>query len=400
MTIIIDPVAPATDVPDPAPGAAPSPTPPRGAVLLANVGRAMILAGIVVALFVAFQLWGTDVQEARAQDDLRDELELRFDEAAAELGALGAAGPVPTEVDPATGDDEGVGGGAIPDAVPEIDESLLALLLPAPGEPLAQIEIPSLGVDKVVLQGVDVDDLRRGPGHYSQTALPGNPGNASIAGHRTTYGSPFGRIDELVPGDEITVTTVQGEFVYRVLDPALAYADSLDLVHEIGDGHVIVPPSAGWVLDDFGDDRLTLTACHPKLSSRERIIVTAELVVEPVVLPEWATQIEADRDTTTDTTGSEASPEPDASQTVAAVPTHPGGAPDLDEGLAGERDAIAPALAWLLAALAFWYAGGRIGRRLTEGRLGRFGCRFAGLVPALICLWRSFELFDRALPAA
>ena len=390
MTIVVDPVAPAAEPPMRTPQRIAPRTPPRSTVLLANLGRALILAGIVVALFVAFQLWGTDLHEARAQDDLRDELERRFDHAeAAQPESLAVAVPAPTtEVDATTA--------AVPDAVPEIDQALVDLLLPAEGEPLANIEIPALEVDKVVLRGVAVEDLRRGPGHYSQTALPGNPGNASIAGHRTTYGSPFGRIDELVPGDEIIVTSVQGEFVYRVLAPLDAYRGSLDHVEEIGLGHVIVPPSAGWVLDDFGDDRLTLTACHPELSSRQRIIVAAELVAEPVALPEWATQIQAQRAPIADET--------DAGQTVTAPadadPPSPMPAPDLDEGLAGERDAIAPAIVWMIVALLLWYGGGRLGRRFNEGRLGRLLYRLGALAPALICLWRAFELIDRALPAA
>ena len=88
--------------------------------------------------------------------------------------------------------------------------------------------------------------------------MPGQPGNASIAGHRTTWGAPFNRIDELDPGDEITVRTVQGTFVYRVVE------------QDSGKGHFIVTPDRVDVLDqDFTEhpNRLTLTACHPKFSA-------------------------------------------------------------------------------------------------------------------------------------
>ena len=80
--------------------------------------------------------------------------------------------------------------------------------------------IPAIGVDKIVVEGVSLADLKKGPGHYPETPLPGQEGNAAIAGHRTTYGAPFNRLDELEPGDEITVTTVQGEFTYEVTETA------------------------------------------------------------------------------------------------------------------------------------------------------------------------------------
>ncbi len=302
-------------------------------------------------------------------------------------------------------------------APPEVDE-LLALLFPEDGDALAQIRIPSIEVDKVVVRGVAVADLRKGPGHYSQTALPGNPGNASIAGHRTTYGAPFNRIDELMPGDEITVASIQGEFTYRVLDPTEAYADELGQVDAVGDGHIIVRPSAVWVLGDFGDDRLTLTACHPKLSSRQRIIVAAELVDDAVELPDWAVEAEAVRQAETTEPPTDDAPEPSIADDpvltddeapadaeiddgeIAAGPSAPEPpAPDLDEGLNGERDALPPAAAWMLAAVAFWYVGGRLGRRFASAWTGRLALRLGGLVPAMVCLWFSFELLDRALPA-
>ncbi|MEM8706147.1 MAG: sortase, partial [Actinomycetota bacterium] len=296
MTDVLDPPAEAVDPgPEPAPATTPAPV-PRLARILGAAGRGMIVAGIVVLMFVVFQLWGTDIQEARAQDDLESALDDRFETAAAEFDPSLFARPVAAEADPADddpviddADDPTDDVAAAPTTTaPEVDEALLALLFPDDGDALAKIEIPSIEVDKIVVRGVAVADLRKGPGHYSQTSLPGNPGNSSIAGHRTTYGSPFNRVDELQPGDEITVTSVQGEFTYRVMDPTIAYADDLDRVLEVGPGHIIVDPSATWVLGDFGDDRLTLTACHPKLSSRQRIIVTAELVDDAVELPEWA----------------------------------------------------------------------------------------------------------------
>lgn len=97
-----------------------------------------------------------------------------------------------------------------------------------------------------MVEGVDQAHLRRGPGHYAGSPLPGQGGNMAIAGHRTTYGAPFYRLDELEPGDVIRITTRDGEFVYEVTDSE------------------VVAPTRVDVLDDFGDDRLTLTACNPR----------------------------------------------------------------------------------------------------------------------------------------
>ena len=109
------------------------------------------------------------------------------------------------------------------------------------------------------MAGVALSDLRKGPGHYPNTPLPGQLGNAAIAGHRTTYGAPFFRVDELAAGDEIIVTTVQGTFRY--------------LVTEIK----IVKPTDFSVLDPSPDATLTLTSCNPRYSSRQRIVVKARL---------------------------------------------------------------------------------------------------------------------------
>ena len=102
--------------------------------------------------------------------------------------------------------------------------------------------------------------------------MPGMPGNSAIAGHRTTWGAPFGDIDKLDPGDEIKVQTIQGSFTYVVLE------------QNGGRGNFIVSPSEFDVLDQTFEsypNRLTLVSCHPRLTARNRIIVVAELVGEP-----------------------------------------------------------------------------------------------------------------------
>jgi sortase A len=128
------------------------------------------------------------------------------------------------------------------------------------GRPLGRIRMPSIGVSSVVVAGTDGASLRRGPGHYPDTPLPGARGTVAIAGHRTTYGAPFRRLDRLDRGDRIEVRMPYGRFVYEV------------------ERERIVPPTATWVTQRVGYDRLVLSACHPLYSAAKRIVVFARLV--------------------------------------------------------------------------------------------------------------------------
>lgn len=207
--------------------------------VLGGVGRLLIWLGVLILLFVAYQLWGTGLAHSRAQDGLEDDFEALLEQAAP------PSTESPTETTTTTA----------PPSPPE------------EGESIAHLVIPAIDLDQYVVEGVSRGDLQKGPGHYPDTPMPGQPGNAAIAGHRTTYGQPFHDIDELVEGDEIVVTTLQGTFHYEVMEQQ------------------IVSPTAVEVLDDFDDDRLTLTSCHPKYSARQRIIVTAALVDPPAPAP-------------------------------------------------------------------------------------------------------------------
>ena len=128
------------------------------------------------------------------------------------------------------------------------------------GDAIGRIRISRIGVDKVVVEGTAAGDLRKGPGHYPETPLPGMSGTVAIAGHRTTYGAPFNEIDKLRKGDRVTVEMPYGRFTYRV------------------EGSRIVPPTAVDVVRRVGYDRLVLSACHPKYSAAKRIVVFARLV--------------------------------------------------------------------------------------------------------------------------
>lgn len=397
--------------------------PMRVARALGSIGRFLIGAGIILLLFVGYQLWGTGLQHARAQAALEDDFEALL--ASVPTGNVDDDQPAPTatpepDTEPAptaTPEPETPDTDATPDdettpdtdATPEtgadadnpvladggaVDPEVVRLLYPGDGEVIAKLDIPRLGQTEYVVEGVGVDDLRKGPGHYPTTPMPGQGGNAAIAGHRTTYGAPFHRIDELEPGDEIMVTTVQGTFTYRVTPQTDGSGQTR--------GHFIVTPTDTQVLGDFGDDRLTLTACHPKYSARQRIIVVAELVGEPeqtVPRPddgraEAAPTDDGDdpRSTTDDPvldgdTDDDTEPAPDA--TVAAADDD-----DFGEGLDGDRDAIAPAISWMIAALAVWFTAAHVGRRW------RVVPSYAlALVPFLALLVVAFFHIDRALPS-
>jgi len=127
------------------------------------------------------------------------------------------------------------------------------------GDPLGRLRIDAIGVDEVVVHGTDGASLRSGPGHYPRTPLPGARGTVAIAGHRTTYGAPFRRVDDLDAGDPIELRMPYGRFTYRVQRTR------------------IVAPTATEVTRRVAYDRLVLTACHPLYSAAQRIVVFARL---------------------------------------------------------------------------------------------------------------------------
>ena len=131
--------------------------------------------------------------------------------------------------------------------------------MPLKGDSIAQISIPAIGVSEYVVEGTDTESLRKGPGHYPETPLPGERGTSAIAGHRTTYGAPFRHIDELKPHERITIDMPDGRFVYGV--ERTKVVDDQDLS----------------VLDRVDHPRLVLSACHPLYSAAQRIVVFARL---------------------------------------------------------------------------------------------------------------------------
>lgn len=128
------------------------------------------------------------------------------------------------------------------------------------GEAIGRIRLPSLDAEYVMVDGVAPDDLRRGPGIYDDTKMPGQGGTIGIAGHRTTYGAPFRDVDDLQRGDLVELEMPYGDFTYEVEDLE------------------IVEPTDLSVIEDVGYERVVLTACHPLYSAAERIVVFARLV--------------------------------------------------------------------------------------------------------------------------
>lgn len=216
---------------------------------------------------------------------------------------------------------------------------------------MALLRIPKIGVEAVV-EGVGVEALKAGPGHYPSTPLPGQPGNAAIAGHRTTYGAPFYRTDELEPGDLIEVTTRQGDFTYRVREKK------------------VVLPSQNEVLAPSEENLLTLTTCNPRFSAAQRLIIISELVDTPAAAA----------------TPPAASPvAPDARLASEVLES---------SSVSGERPEKLPAVLWGLATATVWIA-----TRLLARRWGRASAYAMGLPVFVVVLFVFFENFARLLPA-
>jgi sortase A len=128
------------------------------------------------------------------------------------------------------------------------------------GQGIGRISIPGIGLDIVFVQGTDTSSLQKGPGHYPETAFPGEGRTVAIAGHRTTYLAPFRNINEIADGDEIALDMPYGTFTYQVQKHRVVDPDDVQIVH------------------DVGYERLVLTACHPLYSAAHRWAVFAKLV--------------------------------------------------------------------------------------------------------------------------
>lgn len=246
-----------------------------------GLGWTLIWLGALTLGFVAHQLWITTWLSQLNQGELDVEREAYFATAViseveyvpGSVGADPLETPQPGGVDvpaPGPGADGSPGTPESTDgATGTSDPERLVLKVesaPPEHESFALIRIPK--IERLeegwnVVEGVRRRDLKTGAGHMPWTPLPGQPGNAVISGHRTTYGAPFHELDQLVAGDRIEVDTALGTHVYEVRETQ------------------IVKPTDVWVTESRAGAWLTLTTCHPKFSARQRLVVFAELVEGP-----------------------------------------------------------------------------------------------------------------------
>jgi sortase A len=236
-----------------------------GIKLMRGAGWTLIYIGFLILGFVVHQLFVTDLFAERAQGGLESELAERLE----------AEPPTFAYIDPTTGDvvevpeyDPTVGGGGTVGGGPDLgefgDRIFSYETAPDLGEALGTIRIPGIGLNWTVVEGVRLSsDLKKGAGHYPDTPIPGQAGNAAVAGHRTTYGAPFHNLGELATGDRVFWDSATGTHEYEVREV------------------FVVKPTELWVLDGRQGAWLTLTTCHPKFSARERLIVVAEMVDGP-----------------------------------------------------------------------------------------------------------------------
>jgi sortase A len=306
----------------------------------------LVFAALATVLMVAYLVFGTARIEARAQRELR----------AGFASRVVAATSAPSIASPTTAASTTSTSSASEHAPGSGVSAQVATGAPvATGSPVARLRIPSLGLDRIVVEGVGTAELRRGPGHYPGTSRPGEAGNVAIAGHRTTYGAPFGDVHLLRASDRITLDTVDGRSIhYEVI------------------GTEIVSPGEVSVLADKGDDRLTLTSCHPRRSARRRIVVSARRVAGDVAEP--VAPAPADPASVIDT-----------AELIAASATGP--------ELAGVSTSATAGAAWLAVGAIANEARHRVrGRVSSRGKVWSVTATLVALLVTAGALWRGIVL--------
>ena len=367
-----------------------------------GLGKVLIVSGLLMFGFVGYQLWGTGIETARAQRALEDEFEelvASYQEQAPPETAPPTAPPTGTAAPTTEPTDTAPTDTQPPDTVPPetVPEAVVQDLPPIErGAPIARLEIPKIDVDVLVVPGVEVDDLKKGPGHFPNTPLPGQLGNAAIAGHRTTYGSPFFDVDQLEPGDELVVTMANGEqFVYEVT------------------GSTIVAPSDSWVIqtEDPTVATLTLTSCDPAYTARNRIVIFSELRVDEsadVGIATYYDLDDPDEDEPTVDETVEPTAEPTVDETTEPVtdetgtegtpsPTPPPAAPEDDafaQGWFHDKAAFAQIALWAAALIAITTGAYLLARHFRRTWLGVL----AAVAPFLVALYFFYQNVNRLLP--
>jgi sortase A len=284
-----------------APAVAPAAVPARRRVA-STVGAVLMAAGLAIALFFGYAFFGSGLSEQRSQKLLFDRFETSLTNGTMNYNKL-----------------------------------------PAPGDPVALLKIASIGLEQVVVEGTNPSATEQGPGHFRSSPLPGQVGNAVIAGRRSTYGAPFRDIGELAVGDEIVATTAEGVFSYDVTQIAHVHPGQQD----------VVAPTT--------DNRLTLVTSEPRFTPSGRLAVIATLQGKPVSSP--------------------AEPRPLA-------------VGDDETGLRGDIGAAGPLILWLELLVLVGAGGVFLARRWSRWATYLLG---APVVLALLVL--LFDSLNRLFPA-
>lgn len=204
--------------------------------VLRATGSTFIFLGLSILFFVLYELVGTSAITKARQSDLQADFQL-----ALEGGAL---------PDPFTGE--------LP--LPQASKARSSV------RGIARMRIPKIGVNVIVVEGVTLERLAYGPGHYPSTANFGETGTAGVAGHRTGWGAPFFNLDRLRPGDQVVVETSEATFTYRMTTSR------------------VVSPGQSEVLEgnpsSTAPTQLVLTTCTPKFTARDRLIIFLDLAQE------------------------------------------------------------------------------------------------------------------------
>lgn len=348
--------------------------------VVGGIGKTLITLGLLMFAFVGYQLWGTGIQTARAQDDLRNEFRQVL-EGTTTIDSTTTLSP-----------DTTLPGDTVVETTTTIPTSPVTAPLDG-GKGIAFIKIPKIDVDWVVVEGTAVADLKKGPGHFRGTPMPGELGNSAIAGHRTTHGEPFSELDELQPGDQITIQTAAGTYVYSVTGSLVVNPDEANLIIPTIDPTIAT---------------LTLVTCTPKYTSQQRLAVQAVLVPElsgQVYLPAPAQPVTPDTlppEETIPTTTPDGTT-PAGTTTTLVAPTTTVAPEDAEaiieddtfaQGWFSDSAAIPHALGWgfvlFLVGLGAYFAG-RAAKRL-------YVCFLVGFVPFVIVMYFFFENVNRLLP--
>jgi sortase A len=438
-----------------------------------TIGRILIAIGLLMFGFVAYQLWGTGIETARAQNELEHQFETLFAEPTADQTSAEQptseqpsdeqpsdeqpsdeqptdeqptdeqpTGEQPTGEQPSaeqpsaeqprdeqtTGeptDEQSSDEVDLPVAVDLSDRAVVQEPVPIErGDVLARLEIPRIGVTEYVVPGVTLDDLKKGPGHYPDSPLPGQLGNTAVAGHRTTYGAPFFDVDQLEAGDELIFTMVNGDrFVYLVTFTEVVSASSY---------HVVTTT-------DPNIAEATLTSCDPKYTARDRIVVHSVLDPEQSSIVGIPTFYELDTptagaddpipgddpvlssdDVADDTSGADHTADEISEVESSDEPDEPdesddafAGADEPDRGLAadpepdvpqpidafsqgwfGDRGAFPQIGLWAAVLLAVALLSYRVAKRFRRYTFGVL----VGVVPFVVALYFFYQNVNRLLP--